>query len=477
MLVGQDALLQRKFPAHTMTLDINGTKLFGTDGVRGQFGREPITPQTVLKLGWCIGNVFRERFGSSSEFFIGKDTRISGYVLESALSSGLLSAGSDICFLGPVPTPAVSHFCRSANAIGIVISASHNRFTDNGIKLFSSDGGKLPSDVEQRIEEMMQRPIDSVDSKSLGKARRIDDVVEQYSEFLCSQANCDLSGLKVVVDSANGASYRIAPNVLKQLNAEVISVADSPNGSNINQDCGSTHPDYIQTMTLKHRADVGIALDGDGDRVLMTDELGNLINGDQILFVIAMARKRSQQLEGGVVGTQMSNIGLEHALAANGIPFDRAEDVGDRYIAKRMLERHWKLGGEENGHILNGDLGLAGDGLVAAIEVLTELSQCKRTLSSLVEGVNLVPQVLVNVHLENRFTPIHQLDLAEWPQVSKAIRAAGVQLNNKGRILLRASGTEPVLRILVEGPDKSQISQVADQLARVVREESNQVAI
>ena len=450
-------------------------KLFGTDGVRGKFGYEPITPQTVLKLGWAIGTVFREQMAELGEVIIGKDTRVSGYVMESALTSGLLSSGVNIALLGPVPTPAVSYFCRSTGAMaGIVISASHNPVQDNGLKVLNSDGGKLPVAIERGIEEMMNQSIRVVSSELLGKARRIDNPVELYVGHLCAFATQPLNGLRIVVDCANGASYRIAPNVLSQLGAEVVAVADKPNGFNINLDCGSTNAEFIKSCTLKYQADVGIALDGDGDRVVMVDAEGNLVNGDQILYVIAMARKRTGILNGGVVGTQLSNMGLADALSENSIPFERVE-VGDRYISKRLEERSWSLGGEECGHILNGEAGLPGDGLIAALEVLAEMISTDKSLHELTQGVKLVPQVSQNVYMKDRNAPISKLNLDQWPETSRAVDKAQAELNGNGRILLRASGTEPVIRILVEGIDRNTINQIAIQLAEVVREESGRV--
>lgn len=447
-------------------------KLFGTDGVRGRFGSEPITPQTILKLGWCIGSVIREQDSQPCNIVIGKDTRISGYIMESAVSSGLLFSGANIRLLGPVPTPAVSFFCRETHAsAGIVISASHNPSHDNGLKLLCATGEKLPGKVERLIEAKMRQSIEFDGTKSLGKATRVNDVVKRYSDFLCSSAEARLDGLRIVVDCANGASYRVAPKVLSKLGADVIVLSNKPDGYNINRECGSTSPEFIRRNTLNHKADVGIALDGDGDRVIMVDSEGNLINGDQLLFVIAMARKREMRLHGGVVGTQLSNLGLERAFAENDIPFKRTK-VGDRFIARQLAKRDWKLGGEESGHILNGDTGMPGDGLAAALEVLSEMQKTGCTLNKLVEGVQLVPQVTVNVLLNGRTAPLSGLDLTNWPNVSTALEVAESTLNNHGRILVRASGTEPMIRILVEGEDRRKIDQIANYLADAVREES-----
>ena len=450
-------------------------KLFGTDGVRGKFGVEPITPQTVQKLGWALGTVVREKFKHPGEIIIGKDTRVSGYILEYALTGGLLSTGVDIVFLGPVPTPAVSWFCRNTGAVaGIVISASHNDAADNGIKLFHSDGSKLPSSIENRIEEKMTRPMSVVMAEDLGKARRIDDSADQYVQHLCSNAKVNLDGLRIVVDCANGASYRIAPSVLTELGAEVVAVADQPDGFNINRGCGSTNPDFIKSSTASESANVGIALDGDGDRVVMVDETGDLVNGDQILYAIAMARKQAGRLRGGVVGTHLSNLGLEKALSNTGIPFERV-DVGDRFISKRLKELNWNLGGEECGHILNGEAGVPGDGLVAALEVLSEMVKTGKTLRELVQGVTLVPQETRNVKFMNGIRPLRDLNLDKWPRTKESQHRAAAELAASGRVYLRSSGTEPAIRILVEGENKDQISRIASHLAEVVREESGVV--
>lgn len=450
-------------------------KLFGTDGVRGRFGYSPITPQTMLQFGWAIGTVLGSSSNQRSEILIGKDTRVSGYVIESALESGLLSAGVDIGFLGPVPTPAVSYFCRQTNAIaGIVISASHNPVQDNGIKILLANGRKLPDHFQNKIEEQMENPMDVVSSYDLGKARRIDEPVESYADYICRSSGVDLSGLRIVVDCANGASYRVAPMVLSKLGADVIPVADQPDGFNINLDCGSTNPEYIQSMTLQHEADVGIALDGDGDRVMMVDDDGNLVNGDQILFVIAMRRKRDRVLNGGVVGTQLSNMGLETALTNNDIPFERVE-IGDRYISARMMERGWTLGGETCGHIMNGEAGVSGDGIVGALEVLAEMQQSGKSLKSLVSGVTLEPNVSKNVELPELNAPLNGLNIKVWKETHAAIESAEEELSQNGRVLIRPSGTEPVIRVFVEGHHQDKINRIADTLVDVVRHEARRV--
>ena len=394
--------------------------------------------------------------------------------MESSLASGLLSAGVDIAMLGPVPTPAVSYFCRTSNAMaGIVISASHNPVQDNGLKVLSATGGKLSSDIELAIEKKMQNSISSVAIDKLGKARRIDQASEIYADYLCETASVSLEGLKIVVDCANGAYYRIAPQVLENLGANVVAIASKPDGYNINHNCGSTNTELIRRKTLEHGADVGIALDGDGDRVMMVDAGGNLIDGDQILYVIAIARKRKGELKGGVVGTLLSNIGLAKALQSHGIPFKRV-NVGDRNISKKLEKLNWNLGGETCGHILNGNITSPGDGMVASIEVLSEIVRCGKSLGKLVANIQLVSQVSIDVHMKNRTAPISNFNSVEWPSSHRAVEKAEIKIGNSGRVLLRASGTEPVIRILVEGEEQKQIKQIANQLADVVRLESDQ---
>lgn len=451
-------------------------RLFGTDGVRGKFGCEPITPQTVLKFGWALGSVLQEHADERCEVVVGKDTRVSGYVLESALTSGLLSAGVDIALLGPVSTPAVSFFSRITRATaGVVISASHNPVQDNGMKVFLSNGTKISTSMEQKIESAMDKTIRVTDAEKLGKARRIDDPVDQYVEHLSSNAPARLDGMRIVIDCANGASYKIGPALLSRLGADVVSVADTPSGFNINLGCGSTNPENIQQLTLQHHADVGIALDGDGDRVVMVDRAGNVINGDQILFIIAMARKRKGVLCGGVVGTHLSNMGLADALEQNNIPFECVE-VGDRFISARLAELEWNLGGEECGHILNGEVGIPGDGLVAAMEVLAEVVETGQTLKELSQRMTLVPKVNRNVYLTGYSSPVQEFELSEWPRTFDAVRAAREELGERGRVLLRASGTEPAIRIQVEGYDGDRICQIVENISGVVNEESAQAA-
>ncbi len=451
-------------------------QLFGTDGIRGRFGEEPITPLTILKLGWAIGTALRDRF-PKGEVLIGKDTRVSGYLLETALTSGLSAACVDVCLLGPTPTPAVAHFCKNSDAIaGVVISASHNPFYDNGIKLIQFDGSKLDTPLERQIEQVMESPMVVGPSKNLGKVRRFDENIDQYAKYCESLINVRLDGLRVAIDCANGASYRIAPRVLQGLGANVHATAVEPDGFNINLDCGSTNRQNILAFTTATESDVGIALDGDGDRVIMADEHGNIVNGDQILYILAMAKQRSGTLNGGVVGTHLSNIGLDIALKKQAIPFVRV-NVGDRYISECLNKKGWNLGGEESGHVLVNNSGVCGDGLITALEVLAEIKKTGQTLSQLASGVELVPQVTRNVVLSSLSSPLKEMDSQNWPNTELALQNAKDQLSKGGRVLLRPSGTEPVIRILVEGSNVQQIAEIADRLAAVVKEESSQFAV
>lgn len=451
------------------------TRFFGTDGIRGEFGREPITPQTVLKLGWAIGTILRQQ-DLSGEVLIGKDTRISGYLLESALTCGLSSAGVSVSLLGPLPTPVVSYLTKNTDAIaGIVISASHNPYYDNGIKLFSRSGSKLPAQMESDIETMMTKQLDVVAAKNLGKVSRFPEPAALYNDYCDSLSHSRLDGRHIVLDCANGACYRVAPEILRKKGANLTVIGDRPDGFNINRNCGSTNPEAVQAKTLASKADVGIALDGDGDRVILVDEKGNLVNGDQILYILAMAKKRAGKLRGGVVGTHLTNIGLEKTLEKENIPFVRVQ-VGDRYISEYLEQRNWNLGGEESGHILNGADGVSGDGLISALDVLEEMMMSGKSLSALVDGIELVPQVTRNVRLESRTAPFASFDLNRFPKTNVAKCNAAKQLGKDGRILLRPSGTEPVVRILVEGDDIDEISAIADQLASVVHDEIGQIA-
>ena len=441
---------------------------FGTDGIRGRVGEAPITPELVLKLGWAAGRVLAAepaRAGTRPAVLIGKDTRISGYLLEAALESGLSAAGVDVYLSGPLPTPAVAYLTRALRlSAGIVISASHNPFDDNGIKFFGATGAKLPDHVEQAIERAMALPLTCVSSAELGKARRIDDAAGRYIEFCKSTFpnERDLKGLRIVVDCAHGAGYHVAPPVFHELGAEVIAIGAEPDGININAGVGTTHPEHLRQAVLEHGADLGIGLDGDGDRLVMADSVGNLYDGDQLLYVIAMDYQRRGALAGGVVGTLMSNLGFEQALARAGVALERAP-VGDRYVLERMNEKGWLLGGENSGHLLCLDKHTTGDAIVAALAVLRALNGRKTTLAQAAAPVTLFPQRLINVRMPKGF---------DW-KASTAIRAAEADartaLGSSGRILLRPSGTEPVLRVMVEALDGPTADACAERVADSIR--------
>ena len=438
-------------------------KYFGTDGVRGKVGTYPITPDFALKLGWAAGKVLASQ--GSRTVLIGKDTRISGYMLESALEAGLVAAGLTAAFTGPMPTPAVAYLTRTFRLeAGIVISASHNPYYDNGIKFFSAEGTKLPDNIEEAIEAMLDQPMDCVESAELGKARRINDAAGRYIEFCKSTfpAHLGLDGYKIVVDCANGATYHIAPNVLRELGAEVIEIGVTPNGININEKCGATDVKALQEKVLETKADVGLAYDGDGDRIMMVDHLGNKVDGDQILFIIAREALRSGQLKGGVVGTLMSNMSLEIALKMLGVPFVRA-NVGDRYVLEKMVEHGWTLGGENSGHIIIADKNTTGDGIIASLAVLSAMVQHRLSLNELASAVKLFPQVLINVRFAGGANPLE----------SEAVKAVAAdvekRLEGKGRILLRKSGTEPLIRVMVECEDGTLAKQCAEEIAEAVK--------
>lgn len=438
-------------------------KYFGTDGIRGKVGDSPITPDFVLKLGWAAGKVLARH--GSRKIIIGKDTRISGYMLESALEAGLAAAGLSASFTGPMPTPAVAYLTRTFRAeAGIVISASHNPYYDNGIKFFSIDGTKLPDNVEEAIEAEMEKPLTCVESAELGRANRIVDAAGRYIEF-CKGTfpnEQSLSGLKMVIDCAHGATYHIAPNVLSELGAEVIAIGCDPNGININEKCGATDVRQLQERVLAEGAHVGLAFDGDGDRLIMVDHLGEKVDGDQILFIIAREALRQGQLRGGAVGTLMSNMGLELALKQLGIPFERAK-VGDRYVLEKLQEKGWRLGAENSGHIILLDKTTTGDGIVAGLQVLSAMVRNNMSLHDLCSGMKLLPQVLVNV----RFTGQHDPLASE--EVIRVAQEVEKELNGKGRVLLRKSGTEPLIRVMVEGEDEAQVTAMANRIADAVK--------
>ena len=440
-------------------------KYFGTDGIRGRVGDGVMTPEFVLKLGWAAGKVLCEE--GNNLVLIGKDTRISGYMLESVLEAGLSAAGVNSRLLGPMPTPGIAYLTRTLRAsAGIVISASHNPYYDNGVKFFSSEGTKLPDEIEQRIEEEMDQPLATVSSDQLGKVERIRDASGRYIEFCKStiSTNVRLNGLKIVVDCANGATYHIAPNVFRELGAEVVSIASEPNGLNINHMCGATDPKKLRMAVIEHHADIGIAIDGDGDRLIMVDENGEVVDGDELLYVISVARQRKKSLKGGVVGTLMSNLGLEHALQRQNIEFMRAA-VGDRYVLEMLQERSWELGGESSGHIICLDRTSTGDAIVAALQVLEVLVEGGINLREAKHGMSKYPQTLVNVPIKEK------IDISKSKGIQEAVSDAESQLADTGRVLLRPSGTEPLIRVMVEGVDAPQVRTLAEQIASAVSQE------
>jgi phosphoglucosamine mutase len=441
-------------------------KYFGTDGIRGKVGEHPITPEFMLRLGYAAGRVLASKGtkGARPTVLIGKDTRISGYMLEAALEAGLTAAGVDTLLTGPMPTPAVAYLTRALRAqAGIVISASHNPYYDNGIKFFSAEGAKLGDEIEHAIEAELENAMQVMESAKLGKARRIDDAAGRYVEFCKSTFpnNMDLHGLKIVLDCAHGATYHVAPNVFHELGAEIICIGNKPDGLNINLDVGSTHPQALQKAVVEHKADLGVAFDGDGDRVMMVDSLGNLLDGDQLLYIIALGLYAKGKLQGGVAGTLMTNLALEHALVKHQIPFARAK-VGDRYVLELLIEKNWKLGGENSGHILTLDKHTSGDAIIAALQVLHALKQSGKTLTQMGAELKLYPQVLINVTTKTK------LDL-ELPQIQNAVKKAETELNGTGRVLLRASGTEPKIRVMVEGQDAKLVQKLAEEIAEVVK--------
>lgn len=439
-----------------------GRKYFGTDGIRGRVGDGVMMPDFVLKLGWSIGRVLCS--DDKNLVLIGKDTRISGYMFESALEAGLSAAGVNSRLLGPMPTPAVAYLTRTLRAAaGIVISASHNPYYDNGVKFFSADGKKLPDNVELEIENQLDQPLEVVSSDQLGKVERINDAAGRYIEFCKSTipTRIKLNGLKIVVDCAHGATYHIAPNVFTELGAEVISIASEPDGLNINSACGATNPKALRMAVIEHHADLGVAIDGDGDRLIMVDHEGATVDGDELLYVIAQARKAENILHGGVVGTLMSNLGLEHALQKHGIEFKRAA-VGDRYVMEMMQEHSWLLGGESSGHIICLDRTTTGDAIVAALQVLQILVTTGKSLQEIKSGMNKYPQTLINVPVESK------LDINNAPNIQQAVKDAESDLADSGRVLLRPSGTEPLIRVMVEGVDAPKVKQLAQQIAKQI---------
>lgn len=440
-------------------------KYFGTDGIRGKVGDFPITPDFVLKLGWAAGRVLAEQ--GEGKVIIGKDTRISGYMFESALEAGLSAAGIDVVLTGPMPTPAIAYLTRTFNGqAGIVISASHNPFYDNGIKFFAGDGTKLSDDVELKIEALLETEIEVVDSQSLGKVTRMDDAAGRYIEYCkgSTSQQLDLRGMKMVIDAGHGATYQVGPAVFRELGAEVITMGTHPDGVNINENAGSTKPEGMAARVREAGADLGIAFDGDGDRVIMVDDKGEIVDGDQLLFIIAMDRHSRGVLNGGVVGTLMTNLGMEKALEAAGIPFARA-NVGDRYVNELLIANDWQLGGESSGHIICRDASTTGDGIVSALKVLKAMQTAGQSLSEMVGAITLYPQVMINVRVQNK------RDTDSIPGIVDAVKKAEQEMAGKGRVLLRPSGTEPVIRVMVEGEDGAQVMAQAEKLAKVVEQE------
>jgi phosphoglucosamine mutase len=440
-------------------------KYFGTDGIRGRVGQFPITPDFMLKLGWAAGMAFRKM--GACRILVGKDTRISGYMFESALEAGLSAAGADVMLLGPMPTPAIAYLTRTFHAeAGIVISASHNPHYDNGIKFFSGQGTKLPDEIELMIEELLDSPMTVEESEKLGKVSRINDAAGRYIEFCKSSVptSTDFDGLKLVVDCAHGATYKVAPNVFRELGAEVTVLSAAPNGLNINDNCGSTHMGALQAAVVEHGADLGIGFDGDGDRVLMVDHTGAIVDGDELLYIIARDLQERGQLQGGVVGTLMSNLGLELALADLNIPFVRA-NVGDRYVIAELLERDWQVGGENSGHVVCFRHTTTGDAIIAALQVLLSMKRTGMSLAQSRSGLKKCPQVLVNVRFEGG-----GVDPVKHPAVIEACDRVTAAMGGRGRVLLRKSGTEPLVRVMVEGEDEILVRGYADELAKLVAE-------
>lgn len=440
-------------------------KYFGTDGIRGTVGKDEIQPAFMLQLGWAAGKVFAGEEGRQ-KILIGKDTRISGYMFESALEAGLSAAGVDVVLLGPMPTPAIAYLTRTFRACaGIVISASHNPYQDNGIKFFSTEGKKLPDNIEHEIEYYLDQPMDTVPSDRIGKTRKLEDARGRYIEF-CKGTfprHLSLHGLRIVLDCAHGATYSTAPAVFEELGAEVVTLGVQPDGLNINLNCGSTHPETLQRRVLELRADLGIAFDGDGDRVVMVDHDGEVVDGDELLYVIASGKHQTGELKGGVVGTLMSNFGLELALQQMGVEFVRAK-VGDRYVMEQLGERGWLLGGESSGHIVCLDKTTTGDGIVSALQVLSTMVEREQSLTDLKRGMVKMPQKMINVRLPDK------RDVMGHPEVLGAVKSVEDQLSGRGRVLLRPSGTEPLIRVMVEGDDAEEVAALCRRLAKTVED-------
>jgi phosphoglucosamine mutase len=438
-------------------------KYFGTDGIRGEVGKHPITPDFMLKLGWATGRVFAEE--GHGFVLVGKDTRISGYMFESALEAGLSAAGVDTKMLGPMPTPGIAYLARTLRAkAGIVISASHNPYYDNGIKFFSVDGTKLPDELEHKIEQYIDSPMTTVESSKLGKASRLDDAAGRYIEFCKStvSANLDFRGMRIVVDCSHGATYHIAPYVFSEVGAEVVTICAEPDGLNINDECGATKPELLAEKVIEFRADLGIALDGDGDRLIMVDHKGEVVDGDELIYIIAKSKLEAGELKGSVVGTLMSNLGMENALKKLGLNLLRA-NVGDRHVMEMLKKHKLILGGEGSGHIICLDKTTTGDGIVAALQVLAEIQTTGKSLNELKLGMQKYPQILKNVRVNKK------INIDEVENIQKAVKAVEKKMGDKGRVLLRASGTEPLIRVMVEGEKHDDVVKYANQLVEEVK--------
>lgn len=445
-------------------------KYFGTDGIRGRTGVPPITAEFALKLGWAVGQVLAQ--DGKGTVLIGKDTRISGYMLAAALEAGLIASGLDVYLLGPMPTPGIAYLTRSLGAqIGVVVSASHNPYYDNGIKFFTGEGKKLPDSIESRIESYLAQDMTTVDPHQIGRAKIRSDAAARYIEFCKSTflAKFDLKGIKLVLDCANGATYHVAPHIFAELGAQVITINNEPDGFNINENCGSTAPLGLQKAVLEHKAELGIAFDGDGDRVIFVDHKGEVVDGDELLFIIARAYAARGELNGGVVGTQMSNLGLEHALADLKIPFVRT-NVGDRYVMDALMQHGWCLGGEGSGHIICLNKTSTGDGIVSALQVLGHICQSNQSLHTLKKGMVKCAQVLLNIPVQGGSK------IVQHQRVQDACTQAQKLLADQGRILLRPSGTEPLVRVMVEGEDKARIEIVANEIAKIVSEVAKEIS-
>jgi phosphoglucosamine mutase len=463
-LLPEQALLENK---NKQVGIVMSRRYFGTDGIRGKVGVPPMTVDFVMKVGWAAGKVLAKQGRGS--VVIGKDTRISGYMFESALEAGLAAAGLDVILLGPMPTPAVAYMTQARRAVaGIVISASHNPYHDDGVKFFNADGYKLSDEVEQAIEDMIDQPLTMVESELLGKATRMEDARGRYIEYCKSSIpfNTTLRGMKIVVDCAHGATYHIAPAVFRELGADVLELGCKPNGLNINKDVGALHPDNMRAMVLENQADMGIAFDGDGDRLMMMDSKGDVKDGDQLLYIIAKSKLMTGRLKGGVVGTLMTNLGLEHALEKEGIGFERAS-VGDRHVMVKLIDKGWSVGGESSGHIICLDKTSTGDGIIASLQVLDWLVEKGITLTEACDGMILYPQIMINVPIAKN------IDLQSEPEIQKAVNSAKSELNGKGRVLLRASGTEPLIRVMVEGEDAVLVNKLASKIAACVTESAS----